>query len=143
MAVDERTRHEMYLGLEERLGPKVADALMQHLPSIGWAEVATKRDVDMLAATTRHEIDGLHQKIDRLDQKIDRLDQKIDGLDRKVDREVGSLRESTARELAGMEERLGLLIESRLQRTANRLMLWLFPTLLTTLGLVFAVAKLA
>ena len=136
MAVDERTRHEMYLGLEERLGPKVADALMQHLPPIGWADVATKRDVDMLAATTRHEIDGLHQKIDRLDQKID-------GLDRKVDREVGSLRESTARELAGMEERLGLLIESRLQRTANRLMLWLFPTLLTTLGLVFAVAKLA
>ena len=32
MAVDERTRHEMYSGLEEKLGPDVADALMAHLP---------------------------------------------------------------------------------------------------------------
>lgn len=46
--IDERTRHEMYLGLEEKLGAAVADALMQHLPPIGWADVATKHDLVQL-----------------------------------------------------------------------------------------------
>ena len=43
--IDERTRHEMYLGLEEKLGTLVADAVMQTLPPIGWADVATKHDL--------------------------------------------------------------------------------------------------
>ncbi|MEO6469950.1 MAG: hypothetical protein ABIP21_12700 [Acidimicrobiia bacterium] len=43
--IDERTRHEMYLGLEEKLGTLVADAVMHHLPPIGWADVATKHDL--------------------------------------------------------------------------------------------------
>ena len=46
MAIDERTRHEMYSGLEEKLGSPVADALMAHLPPVGWAQVATKQDID-------------------------------------------------------------------------------------------------
>ena len=43
--IDERTRHEMYLGLEENLGPDVADTLMKLLPLVGWADVATKHDL--------------------------------------------------------------------------------------------------
>ncbi len=57
MAIDERIRHDMYLGLEELLGPRVADALMEHLPPVGWADVATKRDLAALE--------------DRLELKID------------------------------------------------------------------------
>ena len=30
MTIDERTRHDMYLGLEEHLGKTVADSLMAH-----------------------------------------------------------------------------------------------------------------
>ena len=48
MAIDERSRHEMYLGLEQLLGPQVADALMAHLPPVGWAEIATKHDLAAL-----------------------------------------------------------------------------------------------
>jgi len=49
MAVDERRRHEMYLKLEEVLGPDEATTLMEHLPPVGWADVATKRDLDHLS----------------------------------------------------------------------------------------------
>jgi hypothetical protein len=38
----------MYSGLEEKLGAAVADALMAHLPPVGWADVATKQDIDRL-----------------------------------------------------------------------------------------------
>ena len=50
MSIDERTRHEMYSGLEEKLGDRVADALMAHLPPVGWSDVATKHDIDRVDA---------------------------------------------------------------------------------------------
>ena len=62
MAVDERTRHEMYSGLEEKLGPVVADALMAHLPPVGWADVATKQDLAALA-----------QRFEHMDSRFDEL----------------------------------------------------------------------
>ena len=48
MALDERARHELFLRLEQALGPDSAEALMELLPPVGWADVATKRDLDAL-----------------------------------------------------------------------------------------------
>jgi hypothetical protein len=48
MALDERARHELFLRLEEALGPEWAKTLMEMLPPVGWADVATKRDLDAL-----------------------------------------------------------------------------------------------
>ena len=48
MAIDERSRHQMYRRLEEVLGPEEAATLMEHLPPVGWADVATKRDLEQL-----------------------------------------------------------------------------------------------
>ncbi len=48
MAIDERTRHQLFLRLEEVLGDEEANTLMEHLPPVGWADVATKRDLDDL-----------------------------------------------------------------------------------------------
>lgn len=67
MPIDERTRHEMYLGLEEKLGATVADALMQHLPPLGWADVATKRDLEQLELRFHEHLDArLHAELNRL-----------------------------------------------------------------------------
>ena len=48
MALDERARHDLFLRLEQALGPKSAETLMELLPPVGWADVATKRDLDAL-----------------------------------------------------------------------------------------------
>ena len=96
MTTDERTRHEMYLGLEEKLGTTVADAFMGYLPPVGWADVATKHDLAALES--------------RIELRF-----------------------------AALEER----IDSRIDAATVRLLLWLFPTQLTMLGLVFAIAKFA
>ena len=69
--IDERTRHEMYLGLEEKLGAAVADALMQPLPPIGWADVATKHDLAQLEERLDLRFAGLEQRLDlRIDARI-------------------------------------------------------------------------
>lgn len=53
MALDERARHELFLRLQEVLGPDGAETLMELMPPVGWADVATKRDLD-----------GLEQRVD-------------------------------------------------------------------------------
>jgi hypothetical protein len=59
MAITEKSRHELYRRLEEILGPDQATTLMEHLPPVGWADVATK--------------DDLHQLETRLEAKIEVL----------------------------------------------------------------------
>ncbi|HEX6381162.1 MAG TPA: hypothetical protein VF180_07950, partial [Acidimicrobiia bacterium] len=49
---DERARHELFLRLEQALGPESVETLMELLPPVGWADVATKRDLDAL----RHQL---------------------------------------------------------------------------------------
>ena len=66
MGVDERARHEMYSGLEEKLGTKVADALMAHLPPSGWAEVATRYDLEALSASTTRQFEHVNGRLDEL-----------------------------------------------------------------------------
>jgi hypothetical protein len=48
MAIDEGSRHELFSRLEEVLGKESATVLMEHLPPVGWADVATKRDLEQL-----------------------------------------------------------------------------------------------
>lgn len=59
MAVDERSRHELFSRLVEVLGKEHAAVLMEHLPPVGWADVATKRDLDHLADRLRADINAL------------------------------------------------------------------------------------
>jgi hypothetical protein len=60
VAIDERSRHELHQRLEQVLGADEAGTLMEHLPPVGWADVATKRDLDAmekyLLGTFRSEI---------------------------------------------------------------------------------------
>ena len=48
MAVDERARHRLFLKVEEELGAEAAQTMMELLPPVGWADVATKDDLRQL-----------------------------------------------------------------------------------------------
>jgi hypothetical protein len=56
MPIDDRTRLQLHRRLEEVLGAEDAATLMDHLPPVGWADVATKQHVDALAAVTKAEL---------------------------------------------------------------------------------------
>lgn len=59
MALDELSRHELHTKLREALGEQAAATLMQYLPPVGWADVATKRDLDAHAVATKRDLDAL------------------------------------------------------------------------------------
>jgi hypothetical protein len=56
MAISEESRHHLSQRLEVVLGADEATTLMEHLAPVGWADVATKRDLDGLGAGLRSEL---------------------------------------------------------------------------------------
>jgi hypothetical protein len=63
MAVDERRRKALYDALGRRIGPEEATTLMELLPPVGWADVATKRDLDVLAKELRSEMRAMEGRL--------------------------------------------------------------------------------
>jgi hypothetical protein len=72
MAIDEQSRHRLHAKLEELLGEVEAATLMEHLPPVGWSDVATKRDLEL---TSRH----LDEMESRFDLKLDALESRVIG----------------------------------------------------------------
>ena len=63
MAVTEKHRHELFNEVERLLGERHAETLMELLPPVGWADVATKHDLDTAVGSLRREMatkDDLH-----------------------------------------------------------------------------------
>ncbi|MCB1013436.1 MAG: hypothetical protein KDB15_17400 [Microthrixaceae bacterium] len=54
MSISNADRHDLHNALEEILGAQRANVLMEHLPPVGWADVATKRDLDHFEERLRH-----------------------------------------------------------------------------------------
>ena len=48
MAITEESRHAMVDALTEALGKEAAMTLVEHLPPVGWADVATRTDLEQL-----------------------------------------------------------------------------------------------
>ena len=63
IAISEESRHELYNRLQRVFGQKEAATLMEHPPPVGWADVATKRDVDTLSRELRGEMAALRGEI--------------------------------------------------------------------------------
>jgi len=54
----EADRLELHQAAINSLGKKPADTLMEHLPPVGWGDVARKQDVERIASTLRILIGG-------------------------------------------------------------------------------------
>jgi hypothetical protein len=95
MAISEESRHRLYQRLETVLGHDEATVLMEHLPPVGWADVATKRDLDTLA----EHIDLRFQEVDRRfhevevrwQQRFEQMDLRFQEADRRFDQVDGRL----------------------------------------------------
>ena len=77
MTITDADRHRLYDALVATLGEQEATILMEHLPPVGWADVATKTDLEHLRAATKADIDG-HRAETRADFEQLRLTTKAD-----------------------------------------------------------------
>jgi hypothetical protein len=74
MAADEQRRLRLYEAVRQAPGDQEAATLMEYLPPVGWADIATRRDLDALGAELRGEIAGLRVEMhDALREQTTRL----------------------------------------------------------------------
>jgi hypothetical protein len=50
MAISEEARYALHRALEQVLGAEHAATMMASIPPVGWGDVATRRDLDVLQA---------------------------------------------------------------------------------------------
>lgn len=100
---DRLTLHQTLRGL---MPENVADILMAHLPPVGWSNVATKDDINLLRmemnqrftlvdekfkqvdarfTTTDERFKQIDARFDQIDARLDRVDARFDRLETKID----------------------------------------------------------
>jgi hypothetical protein len=86
MAITEDHRYRLFQHLVEVLGRENASTLMEHLPPTGWADVATKQDLEHLRARLQHEFDQRDLRFERIDHRFNQVDARFDQIDARFER---------------------------------------------------------
>jgi hypothetical protein len=124
MVINEGNRHRLYRRLEEILGPQEATILMEHLPPVGWADVATKSDIEGLRAATKSDIEGLRLSTT---SEFGSVRSDLEGFRNELKSDIENL---SLRMDAGRHEILG-----RMEREL-RLLTWRFMTVVVAIASV-------
>ncbi|MEZ5374127.1 MAG: hypothetical protein R2704_15645 [Microthrixaceae bacterium] len=85
MTMTENDRYHLHQQLEAALDERGANTMMELLPPVGWADVATKRDLDQQQEVTNLRFDQIQERLDlRFDTADLRLDARIAGTERRL-----------------------------------------------------------
>lgn len=146
MVVDERSRHELYRRIEEVLGPEAATTLIEHLPPVGWADVATKQDLARLEQRMdlrlAHIDDGFNARFDLIEERFngrfdsfeERLNGRFDSIDERFKATDSRIDATAADQRASFEHEL--------RSQTNTLVLGFGSLVLTIAAMAFALVRL-
>jgi len=76
MTITNESRYHLHQRLEEVLGPEEASVLMEHLPPVGWADVATRRDLDALEDRMGLRFDAMDLRFESMELRLQLLLQR-------------------------------------------------------------------
>ena len=96
MAISEEVRHRIYESFRASFGDEVANGMMEMLPPVGWADVATKHDLAALE-------ERLDLRFALVDARFAQMDQRFDLVEARMgERLERALRVQSARFMAAM-----------------------------------------
>ncbi len=98
MAITEENRHGLYGALEEVMGQAHATTLMEHLPPVGWADVATKRDLEALEMRLGSPFEAMDHRFDLVEHRFEAMEHRFEVMDHRFEanlhREISGLKSS-------------------------------------------------
>lgn len=80
---DRLTLHQTLRGL---MPENVADILMAHLPPVGWSNVATKDDINLLRMEMNQRFTLVDEKFKQIDPRFTTTDERFKQIDARFDR---------------------------------------------------------
>lgn len=87
MTVTEKQRHELIKRFEETLGPEHAETMMELLPPVGWADVATRHDI----VSVRQDLEALRSNVSlMLEAQDERFERRFAQIEAHVSRTVAT-----------------------------------------------------
>ena len=101
VVITEESRYELYERLVVVLGRDEASTLMEHLPPVGWADVATKQDVEALRVATKRDFEAVHKDIAALRQETHK---DIAALRDETHKDIAALRDETHKDIAALRQ---------------------------------------
>jgi hypothetical protein len=87
MAVDERGRLQLADAAKRALGDEAGITLMELLPPVGWADVATKQDLTHL----EHRFDAIDDRFVAVERRLDALERRLDDISREIRAQTSKL----------------------------------------------------
>ena len=117
MSITNEDRYDLQAKANHVVGRKEGTTLMELLPPVGWADVATKRDLDQLEARLiaqferrfvgiDHRFVGIDQRCVGIDQRFERVDQQFERVDDRFDRVDPTLTTALAEQTAAFQTEL-------------------------------------
>ena len=126
MSITEASRFQLRTAIGQILSEEAADTLMELLPPVGWADVATKTDLQHLRDELKGDINSL-----RVATKSD-----LQHLRNELKNDINSLRN----EIKGDMLNLQLTIEVNVRKLIHEQTKWLITTMIAMNAVTVAVA---
>ena len=141
MAVDERSRLQLADAAKRAFGDDAGITLMELLPPVGWADVATKQDLAILEARVDARFERVDARFGQVDARFDLVDARFEQMDARfgasLDRLDGRL-DGTDGRLDGMEERLELKFQAQFERGFRKVVLTVATLMVTGMAATIA-----
>jgi hypothetical protein len=138
MSVTESERHQLFSWFEEHMGQERAATMMNLVPPVGWAEVATRHDLDELDGRLTTRIDALESKLDaRFETLETRFEARFQALEYRFDATDGKFEALENRIVAKVET-----VRSELLRTFGTWLLLSQAAVIATISVVIALVAL-
>ncbi len=127
--LSERRRHDLYATCRERLGEEATETLMELLPPVGWADVATRSDFESFGAIFRTD----------LRSEIAAVRSELHAEIATLRSEISTLRSDLGSDMAGLEVRL----TDKMAAQTRALVFAFVGSMLTVSGIAFGAARIA
>jgi hypothetical protein len=145
MSVTESERHQLFSWFEEHMGHERAATMMNLVPPVGWAEVATRHDLDELDNRLATRIDALESK---LDARFEALGSRFDALESKVESQFAAIEyrfDANDAKLESLEHRIDAKLNAMRSELMRTFGTWLFASqaaVIAAIGVVIALVAL-
>ena len=133
MTVSERTRHELYEAARHTFGDAAAETLMEMLPPIGWADVATKQDLIASEDKTGARISSVEE----------RLNLRIDGVEERLNLRIDGVEERFTERLAATEARIEATLHREIAGIANAIARQTRTLMFSLVGMLVGIGSLS